>query len=205
MTWIEYIKQSDQHALAALFSIGNMISTVMEPCTKWSIKRYVRELGDPASLDDMIHKLDQAQEYMNAHSDEISNDVVYHGLLHFVIIMNKQISENDLHHMDDMVESSRTVPVLEVTTRTIPITGTPIYSARKLWRKRICSDFSPRPVRYRCPPARLESISPICFAVGKSTNEERQSQVLQRVPVLSAPAEAARAPVLQHQRPEAHS
>lgn len=97
MTWIEYIKQSDQHALAALFSIGNMISTVMEPCTKWSIKRYVRELGDPASLDDMIHKLDQAQEYMNAHSDEISNDVVYHGLLHFVIIMNKQISENDLH------------------------------------------------------------------------------------------------------------
>lgn len=112
MTWIEYIKQSDQHALAALFSIGNMISTVMEPCTKWSIKRYVRELGDPASLDDMIHKLDQAQEYMNAHSDEISNDVVYHGLLHFVIIMNKQISENDLHHMDDMVEKLKNGPGL---------------------------------------------------------------------------------------------
>lgn len=112
MTWIEYIKQSEQHALAALFSIGNMTSTVMEPCTKWAIKRHVKRLGDPSSVEDMIDKLDQAQEYIHEHSDEISTDVAYHGLLHLSVIMNKEISEADLQHMDSMVERLKNGPGL---------------------------------------------------------------------------------------------
>lgn len=77
MTWIEYIKQSEQHALAALFSIGNMTSTVLKPCTKLAIKRHIMALGEPTSVEDMIHKLDQAKAYMHDHSDEISTDVMY--------------------------------------------------------------------------------------------------------------------------------
>lgn len=112
MTWIEYIKQSEQHALAALFSIGNMTSTVLKPCTKWAIKRHIMALGEPTSVEDMIHKLDQAKAYMHEHSDEISTDVMYHGLLHFAVFMNKEISESDLHHMDDLVERIKNGPGL---------------------------------------------------------------------------------------------
>lgn len=112
MTWIDYIKQSEQHALAALFSLGDMTSTVMEPCTKWAIKRYLRGLGAPASVEDMINKLDQAQEYMHEHSDEISTDVAYHGLLHFSVIMNKEISEADRQNMDAVVERLKNGPGL---------------------------------------------------------------------------------------------
>lgn len=50
MTWIEYINQSEQHMLAALFALDNMISTVMEPCTKWAVRRHVRSLGVPSSV-----------------------------------------------------------------------------------------------------------------------------------------------------------
>ena len=112
MTWIEYIKQSEQHALAALFSIGNMTSAVMEPCTKWAVRRYIRGLGEPASVEDMINKLDQAQKYMHEHPDEISIDVMYHSLLHFSVIMNKEISAADLQHMDDLVERIKNGPGL---------------------------------------------------------------------------------------------
>lgn len=112
MTWMEYINQSEQHMLAALFSIGNMTSTVMEPCTKWAVKRHVMRLGAPSSVEDMIDKLDQAQEYMHEHSDEISTDVAYHGLLHFSVIMNKEISEAYLQHMDSMVERLKHGPGL---------------------------------------------------------------------------------------------
>lgn len=112
MTWIEYINQSEQHALAALFSISNMTRTVMEPCTKWSILRYVRGLGEPDSVEDMINKLDQAQNYMHEHSDEISIDVMYHSLLHFSVIMHKEVSAADRQHMDSMVERLKNGPGL---------------------------------------------------------------------------------------------
>lgn len=112
MTWIDYIKQSEQHALAALFSLGDMTSTVMEPCTKWAIKRYLRGLGAPASVEDMINKLDQAQEYMHSHSDEISVDVMYHSLLHFSVIMHKEVSASDRQNMDAVVERLKNGPGL---------------------------------------------------------------------------------------------
>ena len=125
MTWIEYIKQSDLHMLAALFTLGNMISTVMEPCTSWSIRRYVRKQGEPSSLEDMIHKLDQAQEYMTEHSDEVSNDVVYHGLLHFAVIMNREVSEADRQYMDTMVEKLKNGPGLGSHDQADPNNGYP--------------------------------------------------------------------------------
>lgn len=112
MTWIEYIKQSEQHMLAALFALDNMINTVTEPCTKWAIRRYIRGLGEPTSVEDMIHKLDQAKAYMHEHYDEISIDIMYHGLLHFAVFMNKEVSETDLRHMDDLVERLKNGPGL---------------------------------------------------------------------------------------------
>ena len=112
MTWIEYINQSEQHALAALFALGNMISTVMEPCTKWAIRRYVRGLGEPSSVEDMLNKLDQSQKYMHEHSDEICIDVMYHSLLHFSVIMHKEVSAADRHNMDAMVERLKNGPGL---------------------------------------------------------------------------------------------
>lgn len=112
MTWIEYINQSEQHMLAAMFALDNMISTVMEPCTKWAVRRHVRSLGVPSSVEDMIHKLDQSQEYMHEHSDEISVDVMYHSLLHFSVIMHKEISVADRQNMDAVVERLKKGPGL---------------------------------------------------------------------------------------------
>lgn len=112
MTWMDYIKQSDLHALVSLFTIGSMFSTVMEPCNKWSVRRYIMRLGEPSSVEDMINKMDQAKAYMHEHSDEISTDVAYHGLLHFSVIMNKEISEADLQHMDSMLERLKNGPGL---------------------------------------------------------------------------------------------
>lgn len=120
MTWIEYIKQSEQHMLAALFALDNMISTVMEPCTKWAVRRYVRGLGKPASVEDMINKLDQAQKYMHEHSDEISSDVMYHSLLHFSVIMHDEVSEADRQRMDAMVERLKNGPGLGSHDRADP-------------------------------------------------------------------------------------
>ena len=112
MTWIEYINQSEQHMLAALFALDNMISTVMEPCTKWAVRRYIRGLGEPASVEDMINKLDQAQKYMHEHPDEISIDVMYHSLLHFSVIMHKEVSAADRQNMDAIVERLKNGPGL---------------------------------------------------------------------------------------------
>lgn len=112
MTWIEYINQSEQHMLAALFALDNMISTVMEPCTKWAIRRYIRGLGEPASVEDILNKLDQAQKYMHEHSDEISIDVMHHSLLHFSVLMHKEVSATDRQHMDSIVERLKNGPGL---------------------------------------------------------------------------------------------